>query len=224
MIDGSKELSGICDALDIAHHGRILEYCDELELAGFVRKDYLWRFQSGEDTSEKQYRLSDNYIRFYLKYIKKNYQQIQRDAFELKSFSSLSQWPAVMGFQFENLVLMNRPLVHEALHINPEELVSENPYIQHQTTRQKSCQIDYLIQTRYQTLYICEIKFSKNPVGVGVISEVQEKIARLKHPKGFSCRPVLIHVNGVTHDVIDEHYFSEIIDFGDFFSNTSITR
>ena len=71
-----------------------------------------------------------------------------------------------------------------------------------------------MIQTKFGTLYICEIKFSKNEIGVSVIEEVQEKITALAFPRGFSCRPVLMHVNGVTEDVVDSDYFSAIVDFG----------
>ena len=63
---------------------------------------------------------------------------------------------------------------------------------------------------------MCEIKFSKNPLDSKVIKEVEEKVSRLKLPKGFSCRPVLIHVNGVNDGVLDRDYFSAIIDFSDF--------
>lgn len=69
-----------------------------------------------------------------------------------------------------------------------------------------------MIQTKFNTLYICEIKFSKNSVGVNVVKEVQQKIDRLKRPKEFSCRPILIHVNGVTEDVLDKDYFAGIVD------------
>lgn len=37
---------------------------------------------------------------------------------------------------------------------------------------------------------------------------------RLKVPKSFSIRPVLIHVNGVEESVLDESYFYKVIDFG----------
>ena len=67
-----------------------------------------------------------------------------------------------------------------------------------------------------QVGYICEIKFSKNPIGIDVIKEVQEKIYRLKYPKGFSCRPVLIHVNGITDEIIEQGFFAKIIDFCKF--------
>ncbi|MDD9336774.1 MAG: ATPase, partial [Wolbachia sp.] len=66
----------------------------------------------------------------------------------------------------------------------------------------------------FNTLYICEIKFSKDKIGHSIIQEVQKKIDTLSRPKGFSCRPVLIHVNDVSDDVIDSDYFSHIIDFG----------
>ena len=48
--------------------------------------------------------------------------------------------------------------------------------------------------------------------------QVQEKIERLKRPKGFSCSPILIHVNGVTEDLVERDYFANIIDFSAFLS------
>ncbi|MDF1759405.1 MAG: hypothetical protein P1U40_02595 [Coxiellaceae bacterium] len=73
-----------------------------------------------------------------------------------------------------------------------------------------------MIQTKYNTIYICEIKFSKNEVRSSVIDEMKQKISRLSMPRGFSYRPVLIHVNGVSESVEASHYFSSIIDFSEF--------
>jgi hypothetical protein len=39
---------------------------------------------------------------------------------------------------------------------------------------------------------------------------------RLKVPKGFSIRPFLVHVNGVSDSVVESEFFSGIIDFGQF--------
>ena len=125
-----------------------------------------------------------------------------------------------MALQFENLVLNNRSLIHQALNIEPNEIVSENPFYQHKTYRHPGCQIDYLIQTKFNTLYICEIKFTKNVVDSSVIHEVQKKIDAIGHPKGYSCRPVLIHVNGVTEDVVESDFFASIIDFSTYLDNS----
>jgi hypothetical protein len=40
---------------------------------------------------------------------------------------------------------------------------------------------------------------------------------KLKRPKGLSCRPILIHVNGVHDSVVESSYFSDIIDFSQAF-------
>ena len=179
-------------------------------------RDHAWHLKTGEDTSSSRYRLSDNYMRFYLRYIEKNQSKIQRNAFAIKSLHSLPQWSVMMGLQFENLVLNNRMAIHQQLGITPEDVVADNPFFQKKTNRQRGCQIDYMVQTRFDILYVCEIKFSRHPVGVDVIAEVEEKIMRLTRPRGFSCRPVLIHVNGVTEALIDTQYFAHVIDFSQF--------
>ena len=48
------------------------------------------------------------------------------------------------------------------------------------------------------------------------MNEIQQKIKHLRYPKGYSCRPVLIHVNGIHPDVVDSDFFAAIIDFCDY--------
>jgi hypothetical protein len=75
-------------------------------------------------------------------------------------------------------------------------------------------QIDYMIQTRFGSLYVCEIHFSKEPVGAAAIADLKAKMTALSPLKAVSYRPVLVHVNGVTADVVDSDFFSAIIDMG----------
>ncbi|MFH1832422.1 MAG: ATP-binding protein [bacterium] len=216
LVSGSKEALEICDTLNIKQTGRFSEYLAELELAGFIKRDYAWHIESGHDSKLSKYRLSDNYLRFYLKYIDKYQTKIARNSFTIKSISSLPELQTIMGLQFENLVLNNRKEIHKILGLRAEDIVSENPYFQRATKNQLGCQIDYMIQTKFNTLYLCEIKFSKNLVSTKVIEEVNQKIDRLKFPKAYSIRPVLIHVNGVETDVEESDLFAAIIDFGSF--------
>lgn len=214
LTTGNKEFTEICKALNIELSGRVLEYLEELELSGFVKRDYTWHLKSGEDARLSKYRLSDNYLRFYLKYIDKYKTKIERDSFNFKSLAALPGWDSIIALQFENLVLNNRQYLWQILGIKSEDIISENPFFQHKTARQSGCQIDYMIQTKFGSLYVCEIKFSKHPIGYKIINEMQEKIGKLKRPKGLSCRPVLIHVNGVHDSVVENDYFSDIVDFG----------
>lgn len=216
LVSGSKEALEICHALQIKQTGRFSEYLTELELAGFIKRDYAWNIESGHDLKLSKYRLSDNYLRFYLKYIDKYQTKIARNSFSIKSISSLPELQTIIGLQFENLVLNNRKEVHKILGLRAEDIVSENPYFQRATKSKQGCQIDYLIQTKFNTLYLREIKFSKNLVGAGVIEEVNQKIERLKIHRAYSIRPVLIHVNGIETDVEEADFFAAIIDFGSF--------
>lgn len=216
LVYGAKDTTELSKDLQVEMTGLLSDYLEELYLSGFIKRDYTWHLKTGEDTKLSKYRLSDNYLRFYLRYIDKYKNKIERSAFVLKKVSSLSEWYTIMGLQFENLILNNRYLVQQALGLRPEEIVNDNPFFQKPTTKQRGCQIDYMIQTKHNTLYVCEIKFTKHPIGMEVIDELQKKIDRLKRPKGFSCRPVLIHVNGISEDVLDSDYFAAIIDAAKF--------
>ncbi|MCK4870871.1 MAG: AAA family ATPase [Gammaproteobacteria bacterium] len=216
LSDGAKEATELCKALNTELTGRFSEYLSELELAGFIKRDYTWKLDTGLDAKLSKYRVSDNYVRFYLKYIYKFRTKIMRDSFEVKALSSLPGWDSIMGLQFESLVLNNRGAVLKLLGIRAEEVVSENPYFQHGTKNHKNCQIDYMIQTKSRSLYICEIKFSKNIIGPSIVKEVQKKVDALSKVKGVSYRPVLIHAGEVAVSVSESDYFVKIIDFSEF--------
>lgn len=219
LASGPKDQSEIQQQISQAHgkqlYGRVPEYLWELTEAGFISRDYTWHLSADRESRLSKYRLQDNYLRFYSKYIKKNLQRINRGAFHPKSLSALPEWHAMIGFQFENLVLNNRNTIQRLLGIQADEITYDNPYFQNKTLRAAGCQIDYMIQTRHNTLYICEIKCSKRPIGHSVIHAMETKIQNLRCPQGMSYRPVLIHVNGVTDALLASHYFVKIIDLGD---------
>lgn len=216
LAGGALELNEIETKLGNTY-GRLSEYLHELESAGFIARDYTWDIKSGLDSPRlSKFRLKDNYLRFYLKYIEKNLTKIHRDAYSLRSLTTLPEWYGVMGLQFENLVLNNKSHLHRALGIHAGDIICENPFFQRKTSTAPGCQIDYMIQTKFNSLYVCEIKFSKDKVGSSVIEEVQQKVDALKKPKGFSIRPVLMHVNGVSEAVIEQDYFSNIVDVASF--------
>ena len=219
LSNGPAEYKEISKKSGYQSSGRLSKYLKDLVKAGFISRDFTWSLRSGEETSISQYRLSDNYLRFHFKYVAPKQRQIEKDRYKGISLSSLSRWDIIMGLQFENLVLNNRKKLLELLNIRLEDVVSDNPYLQRQTIHQKGCQIDYLIQTKYKNLYVCEIKFSRNLVNSKVIEDVKRKISRLTLPRGSSALPVLIHVNGVTESVSEGDYFFEIIDFGKLLSS-----
>ena len=208
LANGPCELKDIYTALKVEKSGVISTYMDDLVTAGFVSKDFTWQLKTSLDSKLSHYRLKDNYLRFYLKYIEPNKKKIEKQALKLPP-----EWQSAMGLQFENLVLNNRKAIHRILGIDPSEITNDNPFFQRKTITHSGCQIDYMIQTKYKTCYLCEIKFSAEKVTRTVIDEVQRKIDSMNLPKNISIRPVLIHVNGVDESIIQSDFFSSIIDF-----------
>lgn len=214
LAGGPKSLSEICEKLGKKEGGIFTNYLNELVESGFVKRDFTWNLKTEKEGKLSRYRLSDNYLRFFLKYVAPNRSKIEKGGYSIRSLTALSGWQTIMGLQFENLVVHNRQELWKILRILPEELVMDGPFFQNSTTKQSGCQIDYLIQTRFHVLYLCEIKFSKSPIGKKIVREMQEKIERLKVPRFCSIRPVLIHVNGVDESVLEEDFFDKIVDFG----------
>lgn len=211
LAQGNAVLDDVAEALGMKKGGTVSEYLEDLILTGYVSRDYTWSLKTGTPSLLSHYRLKDNYLRFYLKVIEPNSHIILQD-----ELVKPTAWDGIMGLQFENLVLNNRKRLKECLNISSENVIFDNPYFQKNTNSHPGCQVDYMVQTKYNSIYLCEIKFSKEKIGIEVIYEIQDKIARLSLPKNYSIWPVLIHVNGVTEPLKKSGFFSKTIDFGDF--------
>ncbi len=219
LANGPCDYDEVVEKSKYKSSGRFSEYLTDLTKAGFISRDYTWSLKSGKESRISKFRLRDNYLRFYLKYIEPRLNQINKGRFKDISLASLPGWDTIMGFQFENLILDNRIKILKHIHLRAEDIIADNPYLQKQTKNQKGCQIDYLIQTKYKNLYICEVKFSRNLISTKVIEEVKTKIARLFLPKNAAVLPVLIHINGVSNSVKENDYFYKIIDFAELLTD-----
>lgn len=214
--DGARTLAQIRQSIEFAHSGTLSGMMEHLMVAGFVVKQSLWSFKTAKPLKQSLYRISDPYMRFYLKMIAPNLEAISRDEFREVPLSTMLGFDTHMGLQLEALLLQNHPLLLQKLGISPVDIVRSGPYRQAKTTTQRGCQIDYLIQTKTNGLFICEFKFKRREISSEIISEMQEKISRLKAPKGFARVPVLFHVSGVALSVATSSYFYRIVDIVDF--------
>ncbi len=205
--DGTKTLSEIRQSIEFAHSGTLSQIMDHLIVAGFVVKQSLWSFKTAKPLKQSLYRISDPYMRFYLKVIEPNISAIADGGFDQVPLSTMPGFDTHMGLQLEALLLQNRPLLHQKLGISAVDIVRSGPYRQTKTTTQKGCQIDYLIQTKTNSLFICEFKFKKREIKNEIIHEMQEKISRLKAPKGFAKIAVLFHLSAGGNDRCNKSVF-----------------
>ncbi len=212
VVHQPKSAEEIARSLEIELSGHLSHKLNVLKECGFLVRDYVW---NGKKCLKKlsNYRLKDNYLRFYIKYIDEKKELIEKKLYQDVDLENLPDWLTIMGLQFENLVLNNLNQILKILEISPESLYSASPYFQNPTKLSPGCQVDLLIQTKY-TIYVIEIKFRKS-IGVEIIDEVIQKIKSLKISKTVSIRPVLIYQGELSKQIIKEDFFSKLIAFED---------
>lgn len=213
---GMKTLEELRQDIQYPKGGALGNYVRNLMVSGYVSQNYTWSLKTTKMGKNHLYRLSDNYLRFYLKYIEPNLPRINKNFFRDFSLMSLPSWEVMFGFQVETLLLKNRLTLLQSLGLPSSEVGADGPYIQRKTAHVKGCQIDYLIQTQTKTLFLCEFKFKRKPLGLSVIDDMQTKLDRLSVPRGFGIVPVLFHLGDLSDSVYAKNYFYRIIDIADF--------
>jgi hypothetical protein len=68
LANGSCELSTLCKKLGVKPTGGSSKKLRVLDQSGFITRDYVWE-RSKKKSKLSKFRLKDNYLRFYLKYI-----------------------------------------------------------------------------------------------------------------------------------------------------------
>ena len=149
-------------------------------------------------------------MRFYLKVINQNLEAILVGEFNQIPLSTMPKFDTHMCLQLEVLLLQNRSLLLQNLGISPVDILRSGSYRQTKTTTRRGYRINYLIQTKINSLLICEFKFKRREISSDIISEMQDKISRLKVPKGFVKVAVLFHASGVATGVETSQYFYHI--------------
>lgn len=97
LVNRARTGQEIADEVGLSYNGHVVDALSELEVSGFVAKDNGFNPVTGKMSKVCRYRLSDNYTRFYLKYVAPKRTMIDKDAYRFTSLETLPGWNAVMG-------------------------------------------------------------------------------------------------------------------------------
>ena len=125
------------------------------------------------------------------------------------SVSALPGWDAIMGLQFENLVLNNVSSLAPMIGLVGRNVESAAPYFRSGRKTGNGVQIDYLVQLPRCT-YVVEIK-RKRTLGRSIEDEVQQKIERLKLPRNRSVKTVLVYEGDLDPTVGEDGFFDYLV-------------
>lgn len=209
LTDGPKNLVEICARIGVGKGGRVTDALTRLIEAGFVSQDAGRNPETGAEIRERCYRLKDNYARFYLKYVEPSKTVIDAGAYDFGCLDRLPGWDAVMGLQFENLVVNNYRKLLPHLHLAGALVLSAAPY-RKSGSQGEGCQIDLLLQAQR---FVCLVEVKRrHEIGREVIAEMEAKVAKLRLPSGVSVRTALVY-EGMLHPAVEaEGYFDALVD------------
>ncbi len=199
LAEGPLSGAELAEALSVPRNGHLTDVLEELATAGFVAVANGINPATGKRSRIDRYRLRDNYTRFFLRYVTPHLPEIAAGTFAFVGVDRLRGWDALMGLQFENLVLNNLTALLPLLDLQGKLIVSAAPYRCTRTARGGGVQIDLFVQTE-GVAHIVEIK-RRNELGLDVAREIEQKVARLPLRTGMSVHTALVYDGRLTRDL-----------------------
>lgn len=209
ICEGPKSVKTLAAALGTQSNGHLSSAIEELCEAGFLAADKGLNPSTGKAVREVNYRIRDNYVRFYLKYIRPRAEAIEKGALEKFDMTRLPGWDAMLGLQFETLVRNNLRLLLPLIGMGSTVVTSAAPYVAKGARRGDGVQIDLLVQTS-KSVCVVEIK-RKSHIGPEVELEMQEKIRRLSLPRNIAVRTALVYTGDVSPEIVESNYFDFLV-------------
>ncbi len=209
---GPATCSELANRLGVERGGSLSNNLDELRESGFVAKDDNINPLTGRKAKEARYRLCDNYVRFYLKYIEPHESEIRNGRYAFGSLAELRGWESDMGFQFENLVANHAMMLIPHLHLSGQTIKSAAPYfLKGRHGERQGLQIDLLVQTP-RVSYIIEVKRRAN-IGREIEREISEKVTAFPRRRNVSIRTALVYEGELDPAVERSGVFDAIVPF-----------
>ena len=213
LAEGPASLSELAEIAGLGLNGHVSADLKELCAAGFVASAEGLNPSTGKAVRETRYRLRDNYIRFYLKFIRPKKAAISSGMYKFRSMENLAGWNAVLGLQFENLILNNLLSLAPRLGLGASIVTSAAPYYRKGRRKGEGVQVDLLVQTA-KSVCVVEIK-RKRRIDESIEREVIEKLNRLKLPRDISRRTALVYEGKLAQSIEDGGFFDFIIPVSD---------
>ncbi len=177
--------------------------------------DFYISMDKGWNSKLRKYRLGDEFLVFYFKYIEPNIRLIesggQEKLFEKVSRESLDVW---MGFAFERFCLRHAAYLSGLMGFK-DELLLASPFFER---GDPGFQLDLVYKRADKVIVACEIKYSGKKITTRVVPEMERKCSILKIPRGYTLERALISLYGPDDALADSCYFNHYVTLDEIIS------
>lgn len=206
LSSGSLTGSEIAARLSIDRNGHLTRHLDELESAGFVARDGGLNPETGNPAKIIQYRIRDNYTRFYLHHMEPRIAAIKAGSFAFETLDGLAGWQSILGLQFEALVVNHYRELLPMLNPGGNLILSATPYCKR---GKDGVQVDLLLQMR-NAVELVEVKRTQN-IDESVEAEMERKVAKMPIRGRKSVRTALVYDGKLSPAIRENGYFDIIV-------------
>lgn len=171
-------------------------------------------FDKAKGAKVLKYALSDEFLRFYLKYIKPNERLIEQSR-SLKIFETVTRagFDVWLGFAFERFCHKQAGLLAQIMGF-ADEVIQVGPLFGKSDER---FQIDLVYKRTDKVIVVCEIKYSVNEISTQIIPEIQRKCSLLKVPRGYTVQKALISLYGPDKSLANSKFLDYSVTVSDIF-------
>ena len=206
LSSGSLTGSEIAARLSTDRNGHLSRHLDELEAAGFVARDGGLNPETGKPAKIVQYRIRDNYTRFYLHHMEPRIAAIKSGSFVFETLDGLAGWQSILGLQFEALVVNHYRELLPMLNPAGNLILSASPYCKR---GKDGVQVDLLLQMR-NAVELVEVKRTGS-VDESVEEEMARKVARMPIRGRMSVRTALVYDGKLSPSIRENGYFDVLV-------------
>jgi hypothetical protein len=215
---GKKELLKSLGKSSIGGSG--LKKLEELEDAGFIMS-FTPHYHRRQGI---YYRLIDEYVLFYLKWIAPIKKSLQKKSLEKGSWQSMQRTPAWyswLGYAFEAVCYKHIFAIRKALSIPPDAIANAWRYVPRKWKPEQGAQIDLLFDRNDDTITICEIKYTEEPFVLTkeYITVLNRKLTVFKEQTRSKKQLFLaiVSANGLKNNFYAEDSISGVVTLDDLF-------
>ncbi len=197
-----------------------LKKLEELEEAGFI-VSFTPHYHKRQGI---YYKLIDEYIIFYLKWIMPIKKSLQKKALEKGNWQSVQQtpaWHSWLGYAFEAICYKHISAIRKALSISPGAVANTWRYVPKKGKTERGAQIDLLFDRDDDAITICEIKCTEEPFVLtkDYVVTLQRKLAVFKEQTRTKKQIFLaiVSASGVKNNFYAEDIISGVVTLDDLF-------
>lgn len=214
LIDRPLSFDEISNKTDITSGGGLSRYLKNLENAAFITM-YV-PYDKTLESKLKKYKLTDEYLRFYFKYVEARLKLIATNT-KRNLFAQLVKpvWQPWLGYAFENFCMKNAIYLAELMGFG-DQVLEWGPVFQRSDDK---FQVDLLYVRLDKVITLCELKLRAELINVSIVQEVERKCSLISVPKGYTLERALISQHGPDESLKALKYFHHSITVDDFFDH-----